>query len=188
LIKGEKKIKKTTVRITVVALFAALIAVGTFIAIPVGPVPIVLQNMFALLSGLVLGPLLGGSAVALYLVAGALGAPVFAGAAGGFVQFLSPSGGYLYGYLLAAIAAGLMAGKPRAGNKTPLWRIIIAVIAGLLVIYIPGVIQLKIVLGCPWFPEAFLFGFTPFLIGDAVKGVIAVLIAPRLRSIAADQL
>jgi biotin transport system substrate-specific component len=173
--------------ITLTALFAALTAAGTFISIPLpfSPVPIVLQNLFALLSGLVLGPLLGGAAVAVYLAAGAIGAPVFAGASGGFVHFLGPTGGFLCGYLFAAAAAGLIAGRPRAGVKTPLWRIVLASAVGFLVVYAPGLLRLKAVTSLPW-GGVFVAGFLPFLPGDAAKAVAAVIISPRLRKITAD--
>ena len=175
--------KKILVRISFTALFAALTAAGTFFVIPVGPVPIVLQNMFAILSGLILGPVMGGAAVALFLLAGALNFPVFSGGTGGIVHFAGPTGGYLAGYLLAAIVTGLIAGNP--SFKTPLLRIIIAVVAGFLVIYIPGVIWLKISRNMDW-SRALMAGLVHFIIGDTLKGIAAVLIAPRLRRIAAD--
>jgi biotin transport system substrate-specific component len=183
-LKNNKK-KRTLIRVVLSALFAALTAAGAFIAIPVGSIPIVLQNLFAMLSGLLLGPFLGGAAVLLYLIAGAIGAPVFAGGAGGFVHFMAPSGGFLYGYFLAAVTAGFIAGTPRAERKTALLRIIAAAVAGMLVIYVPGVIQLKILYKMTW-TTALLAGFVPFLIGDAIKTVVAVLIAPRLRSLIGD--
>jgi biotin transport system substrate-specific component len=181
--------RNTITGITLTALFAALTAAGTFISIPlpVSPVPVVLQNLFALLSGLILGPLRGSAAAGLYLLAGAIGAPVFAGASGGFVRFLGPTGGFLFGYLLAALTAGLIAGRPRPGVKTPRWRIILAILAGFLIIYVPGVIRLKFAIDKPW-AAAIAAGFTPFIIGDLLKGIAAVIIAPRLRRIAADLL
>jgi biotin transport system substrate-specific component len=174
--------RKYLIRVSLTALFAALIAAGTFISIPLplSPVPIVLQNMFALLCGLVLGPFLGGAAVALYLVAGAIGIPVFAGATGGFFHFAGPTGGFLIGYLLSAIVAGLIAGTPRTEKKTALWRVIAAAAAGALVVYVPGIARLHAVLNCSW-PAAFAAGFTPFVIGDAIKTTLAVLIAVNLR-------
>ena len=171
------------------ALFAALTAAGTFISLPLpfSPVPVVLQNLFALLGGLVLGPVLGCAAAGLYLLAGALGAPVFAGAAGGFVHFAGPTGGFLLGYLLAALCAGLVAGRPRNGVELSRPRLILAVLAGFLIIYVPGVIRLKYVIDKPW-PAALAAGFLPFIVGDAVKAAAAVLIAPRLRRAAAAHL
>ena len=171
------------------ALFAALTAAGAFIAIPIGPIPIVLQNLFALLSGLVLGPIAGSASVGIYLLAGILGLPVFAGGTGGIARFAGPTGGFLIGYLLAAFTAGIIAGSPERrgrGNKdASLFRIIAAVIAGLFVVYVPGVIWLKASGNLGW-TRAVLAGFVPFIAGDVFKGIAAALIAPRLRRIAGD--
>ncbi|MDR1175514.1 MAG: biotin transporter BioY [Treponema sp.] len=183
-----KSNRKAIFSLTLTALFAALTAAGTFISIPLpfSPVPIVLQNLFAVLSGLVLGPLSGSGAVALYLAAGAIGFPVFAGASGGFVHLIGPTGGFLFGYLLAAFTSGLIAGKPRTGKKSPLWRIILASAAGLLIVYVPGVIRLKFALDSGW-AGALAAGFFPFLIGDLIKAAAAVIIAARLRPLLAER-
>ena len=180
--------KKAVVRLTLAALFAALIAGGTFVAVPLpfSPVPIVLQNLFVVLAGLVLGPALGASAVALFLAAGALGLPVFAGASGGLAHFAGPTGGFLAGYLLAALAAGLAAGRPAAGAPLPFPRFAFAAALGLLAVYLPGVAWLSRFTGS-W-PRAFAAGVLPFLPGDAVKACIAAGAAGRLRRAAADQL
>ena len=183
--KPKQTPSKFLIKIALTALFAALTAAGAFIAIPVGVVPVVLQNLFALLSGLILGPLLGAAAVGLYLLAGALSFPVFAGGAGGIARFAGPTGGFLVGYILMALTAGSIAGRPRLNVKTPLPRIIAAAAAGLLVVYVPGIIWLKVSLKLDWV-RAFLTGFVPFIIGDFLKGIVAVLIAPRLRRVASD--
>jgi biotin transport system substrate-specific component len=176
------------VRITLVALFAALIAGGTFISIPLpfSPVPIVLQNLFIVLAGLVLGPVLGAAAAGLYLLAGALGLPVFAGAVGGAAHFWGPTGGFLVGYFFAALTAGLATGKPKAGKPLSLFRLILASVCAFLVVYVPGVFWLYRLMGS-W-AAAFAAGFFPFLIGDALKAAIAVTAAARLRRAAADKL
>jgi biotin transport system substrate-specific component len=176
------------VRITLVALFAALIAGGTFIAVPLpfSPVPIVLQNLFIVLAGLVLGPALGAAAAGLYLLAGALGLPVFAGAVGGAAHFFGPTGGFLAGYFFAAFTAGLIAGRPKAGKAAPLFRLILASACGFLVVYVPGVLWLYRLMGNS--AAAFAAGFFPFLIGDAIKAIVAVTAAARLRRAAADKL
>lgn len=178
-----------TLKVTLVALFAALTAAGTFIAVPIpgSPVPVVLQNLFALLAGLLLGPLLGSAAAATYLVVGAIGLPVFAGAKGGFVHFFGPTGGYLVGYLLCAFAAGLVAGRPAAGKKTPVWLIAVAALVGFAAIYAPGIAWLKFKANFGW-QKAFAVGFVPFIIGDLVKAAIAVAVAPRLRKVVAEAL
>src|SRR5574344_596437 len=100
----ENKKKLTGVVFT--ALFAALIAAGVFIQIPLpGGVPITVQDMMALLSGLMLGPIYGTLAVAVFLLLGIIGLPVFTGKAGIQVLIAGPTGGFLWGYLFAAFAA-----------------------------------------------------------------------------------
>jgi biotin transport system substrate-specific component len=129
----------------------------------------------------------GSLAVGLYLLTGALGAPVFAGASGGFTRFLGPTGGFLFGYLLSALTAGLIAGRPRAGKPTPLRRIILASVLGIYAGYIIGLPWLKHILDKPW-PETLTAGLLIFIPGDTIKAVLAVLIAPRLRRVIAEQL
>jgi biotin transport system substrate-specific component len=175
--------------LTMTALFAALVAAGTFIVIPLpfSPVPIAIQNLFCVLAGLILGPVMGAAAVALFLAAGIIGAPVFAGASGGISRLIGPTGGFLIGYLMAAFTAGLVAGVPRPEKKTARWRIIIAALAGFLIVYLPGVAWLRLSTGRTW-TAAISGGFLPFIPGDIAKGIVAVLAAPRLRRTAADLL
>ena len=175
--------RKSLLKVCFIALFAALIAGGTFIAIPIGPVPIVLQNLFIVLAGLILGPFMGAASVALYLLAGLLGAPVFAGFTSGIIRFAGPTGGYLIGYLLAALVTGLIVGKP--GINASLTRIILAVAAGFLIVYVPGLLWLYHITEMP-LNSLFISGFALFLPGDILKGIAAVLIAKRARITAAD--
>ena len=165
---------------------AALTTAGAYIAFPIGPIPISLQNLFILLSGLVLGPVMGTVAVGLYLLAAILNLPVLALGAGGIARFTGPAGGYFVGYLLAAFTAGLIVGRPKIGENTKPFqiRIIVAEITGLVVSYIPGLIWYKIRMNIDW-TKTFMTGFVPFIIGDTLKGIAAVLIAPGLRRIAA---
>jgi len=179
--------RKKIIFLVLTALFAALISAGSFIAVPFGPVPIVLQNFFALLAGLVLGPFLGAAAVGLFIAAGAVGLPVFANNTMGIARLMGPSGGYIFGYLLGAFAAGLVLGVPRQGEKIKVWRLVLAAVLGMLVVYVPGLIRLKFCLNLDW-PQTFIAGFIPFLIGDAIKCVAAAFITPRLRKTAARQM
>ena len=180
--------RKAITSLVFAALFAAIIAASAFLIIPIGPVPIALRNMFTLLSGLILGPFLGAGAVALFIAAGAVGAPVFVGGGAGLAVILGPTGGYIFGYLLSAFVAGIIVGSPASGVKTPVWRIVLAVVVGLLVVYIPGLIWLNIYLSLDGLWQTLAAGFFPFLVGDAIKGVVAGLIAPRLRRTAAQLL
>ncbi|MCL2193444.1 MAG: biotin transporter BioY, partial [Treponema sp.] len=120
--------------------------------------------------------------------AGAVGVPVFVGGGAGLAVILGPTGGYIFGYLLSAFVAGIIVGSPASGVKTPVWRIVLAVVVGLLVVYIPGLIWLNIYLSLDGLWQTLAAGFFPFLVGDAIKGVVAGLIAPRLRRTAAQLL
>ncbi len=166
-------------RMTVYAsLFAALVAVGAFISIPIGPVPIVLQNFFVLLAALLLGPRWGVAAVAVYLLSGICGLPVFAGGTAGIGRIMGPTGGYLIGYLPAVFISAWLSQK--GGYRT--WTDIAAMICGSLIVYGCGVPWLKVVTGMP-FAKALAVGMVPFLIGDALKIAAAVPVVRALRPI-----
>src|SRR5512136_710734 len=100
-------------RTVLASLMAAVTAVGAYIHIPIGPVPIVLSTLFVLLAGLLLGSRWGLISIGLYLLVGAMGIPVFAGGRGGFAHFLGPTGGYLFGYALSAWVTGLVSERSR---------------------------------------------------------------------------
>jgi biotin transport system substrate-specific component len=157
------------------ALFVALISVGAFIAIPIGPVPIVLQNLFVLLAGLILGPAWGTACVGVYLLVGLAGLPVFAGGTSGIGKLFGPTGGYLLGYLPAVWITGAISSRLKISAKD-----ILALIAGTVVIYAAGVPWLKIAFSLSW-GKAVSAGMIPFLAGDAVKIVAAAVIAKQLR-------
>jgi biotin transporter BioY len=75
----------------------------------------------------------------------------------------------------------------RPGEKLPFWRIVLAAAAGMLVVFVPGLIRLKMYMNATW-PQTLTAGFYPFIIGVAVKACIACLISPRLRRTAAQLL
>ncbi len=174
--------RKLTKSIVFVALFAALTAACAFVAIPVPgtPIPIVLQNMMVVLSGLLLGPILGTAATVLFIVAGILGLPIFSGGTGGMAKIMGPTGGFIIGYAFASLVAGLICARPRIGRKTSIIRIIIAALCGFVVMYIPGVLHFMRSLD-KTFAETMALCVTPYLPGDLVKMVISILIAAPLR-------
>jgi len=168
-----------SLRMTVYAsLMAALTAAGAYVAIPIGPVPIVLQNLFIFLSGLLLGPRWGAASVGIYLLAGALGLPVFAGGTGGIGHFAGPTGGYLLGYLPAVYVIGLIS----SGSKKRVVLDIVAMVAGSVVVYAIGLSWLKILTKMPM-AKTLAVGMLPFLPGDALKIAAAVPIAKALRPV-----
>jgi biotin transport system substrate-specific component len=114
--------------------------------------------------------------MALYLLVGAIGIPVFAGGKGGFAYFLGPTGGYLFGYLISAWITGLLSER---SNRLFVWDVT-AVVSGSLILYGCGVLWLKVVTQMSW-PKTLLVGVIPFLIGDAIKASVAVILARSVR-------
>ncbi len=165
------------------SLMAALTAVGAYIHVPIGPVPIVLSTLFVVLSGLLLGSRWGLASMGLYLLVGAIGMPVFAGGKGGFAHFLGPTGGYLFGYLLASWITGFISEKSRG----LLVLDILAVLVGSLAIYGLGVPWLKMVTQLSW-SKTLMVGVIPFLIGDAIKACVVVVLARSVRPILKRQM
>ena len=167
----------TTRELATAALFTALLAVAAFVAIPVGSVPFTLQVYVVLLAGMTLGPRLGVLSVTAYLMLG-LFAPVYAGGASGLGALFGPTGGYLVGFLGAALIAGLITG---AGERT-VPRLLVAGLAGLVPIYALGAtwlaVQLHLTPG-----TAVLTGIVPFVWLDVLKAVAAALTARALVSL-----
>ncbi len=170
----------STQRLVWTALLAALMGVGAHVHVPLGPVPFSMQTFFVLLAGFVLGPARGALAAGLYLAAGLIGLPVFAGGTSGLGRLLGPTGGFLLSYPLHAAVAGLASngeasnGEASDDETPPSWRRGIAWGAlALAVTFACGVPWLKITLEMSW-GKAATVGMLPFLPGAVVKLFLAV--------------
>ena len=159
--------------IALAAVLAALTAAFAYVSIPIPglPAPVSFQVFGVYFAGLLLGARWGGFSIALYLLAGIAGAPVFSGGNAGLGYALGPTGGYLFGFLLAAVLIGAIAhrgldAKPLA--EVPLGREVAALVAGLVLVYAVGVPWLVVVAGLPPV-EAATVGALVFLPGDAIK-------------------
>jgi biotin transport system substrate-specific component len=167
----------TTRELATAALFTALMSVAAFIAIPVGSVPFTLQVYAVLLAGMMLGPRLGTLSVLAYLVLG-LFAPVYAGGGSGLGALFGPTGGYLWGFVGAALVTGLIA--HRGESTVP--RLLVAGLAGLVSIYALGASWLAVQLGLSA-GAAVLTGVLPFVWIDVVKAVAAAFTARAVVSL-----
>lgn len=157
------------------ALMASLIAVGAFLSIPLGPVPFSMQPLFVMLAGFLLGWPHGMIAALLFVAAGSIGLPVFAGGKSGLAVLFGPTGGYLIGFVLAAGAIGLLTTK-RNPDQAPRWLPgLLAGLAGLALLYACGLLNLIRVLDIGW-QKALAIGFLPFILQDLIKLVMAVAI------------
>ena len=149
-----------------------LLAVSAQFKIPLYPVPVTGQTLVVLLIGMTYGPRLGGITIAAYLFEGAIGLPVFAGGAAGVAVLMGPTAGYLFGFLLAAIAMGYLAER---GMGRTVVSTIAAMVIGNCVIYLCGALWLANFIG---FGQAIAAGVLPFLYGDALKLVVAAGLMP----------
>jgi len=163
------------------ALKAATVIAGSLllwasakVSVPFFPVPMTMQVFAVLLLGLGLGAPLAVASVALYLAQGAMGLPVFQGTPEkgiGLLYMVGPTGGFLAGFLAAALVTGLAADRGLARGP------IGATLAGLLgvaLIYGLGLAWLGTLLG--WDKPILAYGFWPFILGDLLKVVLAGLL------------
>lgn len=170
-------------RTAAVLLFAVLTAIGAAIEIPIpgSPVPVTMQTLIVSLSGLLLGPMLGAASQIVYVMAGAVGAPVFSGGDFGIAHLLGPTGGYLLAFPVAAAVTGRLAGRsPATWNVLAATRLGIAIFLGTVVIFAGGYAQLALLTGDS--VRAFQLGVLPFIAGDIVKVLAALAVAIRYRN------
>lgn len=167
----EEESSKLARNLVLAILGTALLTVSAKIQVPFYPVPMTLQSVVVLVIGMAYGWRLAGATLLLYLAEGAAGLPVFA-QGGGFAYFAGPTGGYLVGFLAAAVATGWLA--ERGWDRNPLLTVL-ALAIGTTIVFALGVAWLSVLVG----PErAYLGGLQPFLIGAAVKLLLAALAVP----------
>ncbi|PLV56908.1 biotin transporter BioY [Thermotoga sp. SG1] len=157
-------------------IFTALIAVGAWISIPIGPVPFTLQVFFVFLSAYILGKKYGTLSIAAYVLLGAIGLPVFANFKGGAQVLVGPTGGYLFGFILGGFVIGLLSEK----RENFVWYLVSG-LSGLGIIYVLGVFVLNFYVHD--IKKAVALGFAPFIWFDLIKLVVAAVIALRLKKL-----
>jgi biotin transport system substrate-specific component len=166
----------TTRDFTLVALMAALTAVGAYVTVPLGPVPFTLQPLFVMLAGLLLGWRLAGLSMIVYLVVGLI-APVYHGGTSGVGTLLGPTGGYLWGFVLGAMLSGVLA---RRLAKRGVWGFFAAAAAGLVPVYGLGALWLAWQLHTTRFHVVLWGGVLQFLPLDVVKAFLAAAVCRAL--------
>ena len=152
------------------SLFASLCAVCSWIAIPIPPVYITLQTLAVLLTLGTLGGKWGSMSIALYLLLGFVGLPVFAGFRGGAGALLDATGGFLWGFLLSGFAYWLL---ERLGTLP-------AMLGAMAVCYLCGCLWVQVYAGGIGLWRAFLLCAAPYLLSDGIKLWIAFGISNRL--------
>ena len=155
-----------------------LIALSSKVQIPFYPVPMTMQTFVILGLSMALGWRLAGATLALYLLEGTLGLPVFAGSPEkgiGLAYMMGSTGGYLLGFLVAAVTCGWLGEK---GWDRNVFKTAVAMFIGNVLIYIPGVLWLGVLLG--WDKPIIDWGLTPFILGDLTKLALAAAVLPLL--------
>ena len=158
-----------------IPVFSLLTALGAQISVPMTPVPMTLQSLVVVLSGLFLGWRYAAVAMGLYLAIGAAGLPVFSDGGSGLDALMGPTAGYLWSFPLAAAVAGL-ASSARGWRGAGL-AMSAALVAHLMILCLGASWLMRSIGGT----EALAVGFTPFLIGAVVKSALAVLAVVTLR-------
>lgn len=171
-----------TKNLVLCAVCAAITCVLAPLSIPIsGMIPITLATFAVMLSGILLGGRLGALSQVIYLIIGAVGVPVCAGFTPALPKLLGPTGGYLVGYIPLAFVCGAiysMWGKKSRGVKKYAFMLL-GMISGTVVLY---------AFGTAWFCilnhvdviYALTLCVVPFLIGDAIKIAVVMILAPQL--------
>ena len=166
--------KLSTRDLTQISIFAALTFVSGFLSIPVGPVPITLQTLLVLLTGFFLRPKAAFFAQSLHLLLKLL--------LGGFQSLLSPSFGFVFGFIAAATLISYLVHK----KEGSFLNYGIAAVAGTFVMYAIGLPYMAAILNGVMgnqfgLAEIFQMGMILFIPGDIAKALLAIILADRLK-------
>lgn len=171
-------------QVVLVALGILALAIAAKIKVPMWPVPITMGTFAVLTIGTAYGTRLGLATMLGYLLIGALGFDVFAGSSAekfGLTYMMGGTGGYLVGYLLATVLLGALAAR---GWDRSFGKMALALVLANVAIYVPGLLWLGQLYG--WDQPILQWGLTPFLVGDAIKLVLAALLIPGLWKLVGD--
>ncbi|PMC40623.1 BioY family transporter [Bacillus sp. UMB0899] len=180
------KRKLTTYDISLVGMFAALMAIGANITswapfLQVAGVPLSMQPFFCILAGLLLGSRLGALSMTIYALVGMAGAPVFAQFSGGISVLFQSTGGFIISYIIAAYAVGKILEVSKE-KKLPVFMI--ASFAGITLIYIVGTTYMWLALNV-WMNAPMSYGaawgvMAWFIVKDVAFTILGALLAPRI--------
>ncbi len=171
---------KSLYKIARCGIFAAIICVCSFIAIPIGVIPVTASLMCIMLSGIVLTPLEAFAATVVYVIMGALGLPVFSGGSGGIGVLLGPTGGYIWSYPFCALLVSFIS-HIKVKNKILSFAVpFFGSITGTLPCYTLGTVQYMLVCNASFY-TALVACVIPFVIVDVLKAATATVIGVPLR-------
>lgn len=171
------KSQLTTRNVTVIAMFVAITAVLAQIAIPLPftTVPITMQIFGVYLSGIILGRDLGFISQIIYLLLGAIGAPVFANFSGGVQCIVGPTGGFLIVFPIITYIVGIISDK-----KFSVVKSVMILISSMVLLYVVGVLQLSFITKMS-LNKSIMVGVIPFIPLDTIKIIVAYVVGIKIR-------
>lgn len=168
----SSKVKK----LTLMAMLMAVLVVCSQVAIPLGSTVLTAQTLAVMLIALLLPPKSAAGVVLAWVLAGGIGLPFFANFKSGFGVLLGPTGGYIYGFVLAVLIISAV-----AGPKFVMWRAVLGCTLGLVFVYLFGAVQLMWLMKLQSYAAAFVLGAVPYIFFEPVK-IAAAVAAARLIS------
>ena len=174
ILKGKSEGNFTFItKVVTVILCSLILVLSAKIKVDLYPVPMTLQPLAVLMIAMLCGRNIATATVSFYLFQGMIGLPVFA-YGGGLPYLVGPTGGFLFGFLVASLIVGELADR---GWGKVLLKSFFAMTLGMLTIYIFGITQLSFIKG---FDFAVLKGLQPFIIGDFYKLVLGSILLPQI--------
>lgn len=167
------------VQIGAVLFGTALMTASSYVSVPMLPVPMTMQTLAATMIGALYGWRLGAITIAVWLLQGALGLPVFSNGTGGIARFAGPTAGYLLAFPIAAALTGWLAERGWTGDRVV--RAFLAMLAGNAVCLIIGGAWLAVLVGAE---KAFWVGVAPFVLGAIVKSALGAAILKAMKATA----
>lgn len=160
--------------LTKIALLTAVLCISSYIIIPIPFTPIVMtaQTLIVNLIALLLRPRHAALTIGIYMAVGLVGLPVFSGGAGGPGKLFGPTGGYIFGWLIAVFVMALIKGQ----RDSFISCCLITVLVGMPITDLTGTVYMKLTMGMTW-SAAFSAGVLPFILTDICKCIAASAIA-----------
>ena len=184
--KGRVRLKSAAKEIAYLALSVAILAVCAWITIPFTAIPVTLQTFAVAFIAVLLGPVRSLMAVAVYLLMGLIGIPVFSNFNAGAAALLGPTGGYLIGFLFEVVITGLFGRIPVKNKFAKVAIVYLGMLLGLVALYFFGTLWYITVYNrgaseAVGVGAALMLCVVPYLLPDAVKTLIAALVGVRLK-------
>ena len=163
----DPKSRSLSWQIGAVMIGTIILALSSYVEVPMVPVPITMQTFAVVLVGALYGWRLGVITITAWLIQGAIGMPVLAGGAAGAHHFVGPTGGYLFAFPIAGSLMGWLA--ERGWNGSRVWLAFVGMVLSHAICLLLGAAWLAVIIGIE---QAIIYGLTPFFVGALLKSAL----------------